>query len=81
MLVEMGASVLAQGVERHIPLHYAQINGHEAVVRFLRKNAMNKRRPKSTIVPAVVDPTAQVAAEVAAATHYGRTLDSGGRRS
>jgi ankyrin repeat protein len=66
VLMEMGGSALARTTDGHTPQHCAESFGHEAVVIFLRKNAINKRRPKSTTAP-IVDPAAQAAAEAAAA--------------
>jgi ankyrin repeat protein len=67
MLVDMmGDSVLTQDVYERTPLYYAERMRQEAVVSFLRKNAKNKQRLKSTIAH-IVDPAAQAAAEAAAA--------------
>mmetsp|Transcript_16935 Transcript_16935/g.28595 ORF Transcript_16935/g.28595 Transcript_16935/m.28595 type:complete len:240 (-) Transcript_16935:146-865(-) len=66
-LMAMGGSVLAQDADGRTPLHYAEINGHEAVVSFLRKNAKNKQRSKSTTVGStapIVDQAATAAPAV-----------------
>jgi hypothetical protein len=67
LLLEMGGSVLAKTTDGHIPLHYAEGEGHDAVVIFLRKIAINKRRQKSTTALVVVPAAQQAAAEAAAA--------------
>jgi hypothetical protein len=65
--MEMGGSrTLTQVALGRAPLQRAESNGHEAVVSFLKKNLINKRRPKSTTAP-VADLAAQAAAEAAAA--------------
>jgi ankyrin repeat protein len=66
VLVELGASVLAQDAARHTPLYFAEDHRHEAEVSFLKKNAqIMLRRPKPTPTPAV-DPAARFASKVAA---------------
>jgi ankyrin repeat protein len=77
LLVEMGSNVHAQNVNEDTPLHLAESNGHEAVVRFLRKDAINKRRQhrKSTTAALVVDPAAQAATGATIAAD--RIVDSG----
>jgi ankyrin repeat protein len=66
LLVEMGIDVSARDANGLTPLQFAEMEGREAVVSFLRKYAKNFRRSKFTAVP-VVDPAAQAAAEVVAA--------------
>jgi ankyrin repeat protein len=44
MLVEMGSDVHARTLGGDTPLHWAESNGQEAVVIFLRNNAKNKQR-------------------------------------
>ena len=44
MLVEMGSDVHARTLGGDTPLHWAESNGQEAVVIFLRNNAENKQR-------------------------------------
>jgi hypothetical protein len=67
LLVEMGSDVHAQDAKGRTTLQVAEMRGSEAVVSFLRKNTKINRRSKSTTAVPVVDPTAQAAAEVAAA--------------
>jgi hypothetical protein len=66
LLLDMGSNIPARTNDGGTALFYAESEGHEAVVSFLRQIVKNKRRVKATTAP-VVDPANQAAAEVAAA--------------
>jgi hypothetical protein len=60
-------AAFVQDSKGHTPPQFAELHGQAAVVCFLMKNANNKRRANSITAP-IVDPAAQAADEVAAAT-------------
>jgi ankyrin repeat protein len=78
LMVEMGSRVIIAAQDGFTPLQCAEGSGREAVVRFLRMTAKDKRA-KSTTAP-VADLGAQTAAEVAAAGTATLLIADGGAK-